>query len=137
MAGSSKILLVEDNPEIIEMYSRVLREHYDLRVASTVDDALAITPEFKPDLVFLDVMLPGGKSGLDALMLLRTKPQYGCTDVPLVMLTNLGLTEKLQKAWEEYADGYVIKAEIVPHELPELIESFLGKPADSSTSEAA
>jgi len=72
-------------------------------------------------------MLPGGKSGLDALMALRTNPVYGCTDTPIVMLTNLGLTEKLQKAWEEYADGYVIKAEIVPHQLPEIVESFAAK----------
>ena len=134
MAGSSKILLVEDNTDIIGLYSRVLKQSYELRVATTVDEALGIAPVFKPDLIFLDVMLPGGKSGLDALMLLRTKQEYGCTDVPMVMLTNLGLTEKLQKAWEEYADGYVVKAEIVPHELPILVNSFLGKDAGEDSS---
>lgn len=132
MAGLSKILLVEDNVDIVELYSRVLQQRYELCVVSTVDDALANAPVFKPDLIFLDVMLPGGKSGLDALLLLRTKPEYGCTEVPMVMLTNLGLTEKLQEAWQQYADGYVIKADIVPHQLPELVEEFLGKsPTDA------
>jgi CheY-like chemotaxis protein len=124
MAGLSKILLVEDNTEIIELYSRVLKQQYELAVAVTVDEALAKAIEFKPDFIFLDIMLPGGKTGLDALMTLRTNPEYGCTDVPIVMLTNLGLTEKTQNTWEEYADGYVVKAEIVPHQLPEIIEMF-------------
>lgn len=124
MAGLSKILLVEDNADIVELYSPVLQGKYELAIAATVDDALQKAKEFKPDFVFLDVMLPGGKTGLDALMALRTNPEYGCTDVPIVMLTNLGMTEKLQQAWEEYADGYVIKAEILPYQLLDIIQSF-------------
>ena len=127
MAGLSKILLVEDNVDIIELYAPVLKAHYELAVAATVDEALKTVPEFRPDFIFLDVMLPGGKSGLDALMTLRTNPAYGCTNVPIVMLTNLGLTDKLQRTWEEYADGYVIKAEILPHQLPDIIESFAAR----------
>jgi CheY-like chemotaxis protein len=125
MAGLSKILLVEDNADIVELYSRVLQQRYDLQTATTVDEALAKATAFQPDVILLDVMLPGGKSGLDALMLFRTNPSYNCTDVPIVMLTNLGLTGQLQQAWEEYADGYVIKAEILPTQLPQIVDSFL------------
>lgn len=127
MAGISKVLLVEDNADIVELYSPILKRRYEVAVVMTVDEALEKVKEFKPDFVFLDVMLPGGKSGLDALMALRTKPEYGCTDIPIVMLTNLGLTEKLQQAWEEYADGYVIKAEILPHQLLDIITTFANK----------
>lgn len=137
MAGLSKILLIEDNTDIVDLYRRVLVPKYEVLITATVDQALAQVTEFKPDLVFLDVMLPGGKSGLDALMLLRTNPKYGCVNTPIVMLTNLGLTEKLQKAWEEYADGYVIKAEIVPHQLPEIVESFAAKRDERSQSHEA
>lgn len=125
MAGSSKILLVEDNADIIQLYARVLEQRYELQTATTVDEALAKVTTYRPDVILLDVMLPGGKSGLDALMLLRTNPAYGCVDVPIVMMTNLGLTGQLQRAWEEYADGYVIKAEILPTQLPEIVDSFL------------
>jgi two-component system alkaline phosphatase synthesis response regulator PhoP len=125
MAGPQKILLVEDNPQIVDIYTSVLVKHgYLLSVATTVDEALVKAKEIQPDIIFLDVMLPGDKSGLDALMILRTKPEYGCMDKRIVILTNLGLTEKLQKIWEEYADGYVIKAEIVPNELIDVIQSF-------------
>lgn len=126
MAGSLKILLVEDNPQIVQLYSTVLSHHnYDFEVSMTVDDALEKAKSYEPDIIFLDIMLPGGKSGIDALMLLRTKPEYKCQNKKIVMLTNLGLTDKLEKAWEEYADGYVIKAEIVPHDLLEIIDSLL------------
>jgi CheY-like chemotaxis protein len=124
MAGLKKILLVEDNPQILQMYSAVLTKYgYELTTSSTVDDALAQVKTFQPDVVLLDIMLPGDRTGLDALIVLHTDPAYGCTNKPIIMLTNLGLTDKLQKICEEYADGYVVKAEIVPHELPGIIES--------------
>lgn len=125
MAGLPKILLVEDNPQILEIYTSVLTSHnYPLVTSSSVDDALAKAKEFIPDIIFLDIMLSGAKTGLDALMTLRKNKDYNCTDKIIVMLTNLGLTDKLEKAWQEYADGYVIKAEIVPHDLLEIINSF-------------
>lgn len=125
MAGLRKILLVEDNPQIVEIYTTVLKGgHYELETATTVDEALEIAKNWQPDLIFLDIMLPGGRSGLDALMLLRTDPRYKSTTKKIVMLTNLGLSDKMQKMWEEYADGYAIKAEISPHELVDIIKSF-------------
>jgi two-component system alkaline phosphatase synthesis response regulator PhoP len=125
MAGLQKILLVEDNPQIIEIYSTVLVKHgYTLTTAITVDEALQKAKDSDPDIIFLDVMLPGDRNGLDALKILRTDESYGCTKKRIVMLTNLGLTDKLQAIWEEYADGYVIKAEIVPSELIDIINSF-------------
>lgn len=125
MAGLPKILLVEDDPQILEIYTTVLtRQGYDLTTASTVADALTKAKDHRPDIIFLDIMLPGDKSGLDALMILRTDPTYNCTDKKIVMLTNLGLTDKIEKIWQEYADGYIVKAEIVPHELIDIINSF-------------
>jgi CheY-like chemotaxis protein len=69
-------------------------------------------------------MLPGGRTGLDALILLRSDPQYGATKTRIVLLTNLGQSSDIQKLWEEYADGYVVKAEIDPKELFDVIASF-------------
>ena len=125
MDGLQKIFLVEDNPQILEIYTSVLESKgYPLTIATTVDQALAKVKAADPDIIFLDIMLPGGKSGLDALKILRTDPAYGCTTKRIVLLTNLGLTDELQKTWEDYADGYIIKAEIVPHDLFEIIDSF-------------
>ncbi len=125
MAGLPKILIVEDNIEILELYLLTLKGNgYEVKSASNVDDALSIAKSFHPDIIFLDIMLPGNKTGLDALMILRTDSSYGCTKKRIVMLTNLGMNDKIRNEWEEYADGYVIKAEIVPHDLIEIINSF-------------
>jgi CheY-like chemotaxis protein len=125
MDGLPKILLVEDNPQILEIYSTVLRaKKYPLQIASSVADAMQLAKDTEPDIIFLDIMLPGNKTGLDALMMLRTDAQYKCTDKRIVMLTNLGLSDDHRKSVEEYADGYVIKAEINPHDLYDIIDSF-------------
>jgi twitching motility two-component system response regulator PilH len=125
VAGLSKILLVEDTPQIADIYTQVLtRQGYKLKVAGNVDELLKIVPKYKPDLIFLDIMLPGGRTGLDALKILRNDPRYGAQKTRIVLLTNLGQNDEVQKLWEKYADGYVVKAEIDPHELNEIIESF-------------
>lgn len=125
MAGLQKILLVEDTLDIINIYSQVLKKQgYTLKVATTVDELLSVVAEFKPELIFLDIMLPGGRSGLDALKILRNDSKYGAQKTRIVLLTNLGQSDEIQALWEKYADGYVIKAEIDPHELSDIIKSF-------------
>jgi CheY-like chemotaxis protein len=51
--------LLPDNADIIELYSPVLKARYEVAVVTTVEEALEKVKEFKPDFVFLDVMLPG------------------------------------------------------------------------------
>ena len=125
MAGLPKILLVEDTLQIVDIYTQVLtRQGYPLKSVGSVDELLKVVAEYKPDLIFLDIMLPGGRTGLDALKILRNDSQYGAQKTKIVLLTNLGQNDEVQQAWEKYADGYVIKAEIDPHELTGIIQSF-------------
>lgn len=137
MAGLPKILLVEDTLEIADIYSQHLtRQGFTARIVRTVDELLDCVVDYAPDLIFLDIMLPGGKTGLDALKILRNDPQYHSLKTKIVLLTNLGESEEIKKLWEQYADGYVIKAEIDPHELTDIIESlgFEVPPEDTETS---
>jgi CheY-like chemotaxis protein len=125
VAGLPKILLVEDTLQIADIYTQVLTKRgLPLKLVDNVDKLLEIVPRYKPDLIFLDIMLPGDRTGLDALQILRNDPQYGATKTRIVLLTNLGQNDEVRKLWEKYADGYVIKAEIEPHELFDIIESF-------------
>ncbi|MBA2279482.1 response regulator [Candidatus Saccharibacteria bacterium] len=125
MAGLPKILLVEDTVQIADIYMQVLTNGgFTVKLVNNVDELLKIVPEYNPDIIFLDIMLPGGKTGLDALKILRNDPQYGAANTRIVLVTNLGQNDETQKLWEKYADGYVIKAEIDPHELFDIIESF-------------
>lgn len=125
MDGLPKILLVEDTVEIADIYLQILsNQGFPVKLVKSVDELLDLVVEYKPDIIFLDIMLPGGRTGLDALKILRNDPKYGAQKTRIVLLTNLGESDEIRKLWEQYADGYVIKAEIDPHELIDIIKSL-------------
>lgn len=132
MAGLQKILLVEDNTQLRDMYDLILRDHgYQLAVASDGEEALQKATEFSPDLVFLDIMIPK-LNGLEVLRRLRHDTAYNSTRSKIVLLTNLSSESGVSQGWENDADGYVVKAEIVPTDLFEIIKSLEGEPTNNA-----
>jgi two-component system alkaline phosphatase synthesis response regulator PhoP len=124
LAGLRKILLVEDNLELRNLYEIFLKQHgFDVAIASDGDEGLEKAKEYKPDLIFLDVMMPK-KNGFEVLKILRHDPSYGCTKTKIVILTNLGDSSKVSPDVRADMDGYVIKAEIELRSLLEIIKSF-------------
>lgn len=124
MAGLRKILLVEDNLELRNLYEIFLKQHgFDVAIASDGDEGLVKAKEYKPDLIFLDVMMPK-KNGFEVLKLLRHDPAYGNTKTKIIILTNLGDSSKVSPEVRADMDGYVIKAEIELRSLLEIIKSF-------------
>lgn len=124
MAGLRKILLVEDNLELRNLYEIFLKQHgFDVAIASDGDEGLVKAKEYKPDLIFLDVMMPK-KNGFEVLKILRHDPEYGCTKTKIIILTNLGDSSKVSPDVRADMDGYVIKAEIELKSLLEIIKSF-------------
>lgn len=124
MAGLQKILLVEDNLELRNLYEIFLKQHgYDVATAADGDQGLEAAKQYKPDLIFLDVMMPK-KNGFEVLKILRHDPSYGCTKTKIVILTNLGDSGKVSADVRRDMDGYVIKAEIELGSLLEIIKSF-------------
>jgi DNA-binding response OmpR family regulator len=119
------------------MYELILRDKgYDLATVADGEEALKVATTFQPDLVFLDIMIPR-RNGLDVLKLLRHDAQYNCTHAKIVLLTNLSSESSVSEGWEEDADGYVVKAEIVPTDLFEIIKSLEGEPEDKEDKPAA
>ncbi len=124
MAGLRKILLVEDNLELRNLYEIFLKQHgFEVASASDGDEGLQKAKDYKPDLIFLDVMMPK-KNGFEVLKILRHDPEYGCTKTKIVILTNLGDSSKVSPDVRADMDGYVIKAEIELKSLLEIIKSF-------------
>ena len=82
----NRILLVEDDPDIQTVTSLALGTFggFDVRICASAQEAVAAAPEFRPDLILLDVMMPG-MDGVDALKALRRQPTVA--DVPVVFLT--------------------------------------------------
>lgn len=124
MAGLRKILLVEDNVELRNLYQLFLEEHgFKIKTAVDGEDGLRAAKEFKPDLIFLDVMMPK-MDGFQALKILRHNEEYGCTKTKIVLLTNLGDASKVSPSVRKDMDGYVVKAEIELTDLLDIITSL-------------
>ena len=124
MAGLRKILIVEDDPMIRDMYRIALvGKQYTVDIAGDADEAYQKVNTFLPDVIFLDIMLPG-VSGLEILRELRTNPTYQCENVKIVMLTNLAQNSVSDSAIANGADGFVIKADILPKDLPAIVTSL-------------
>src|SRR5512139_37204 len=99
-----RVLIVDDDTALAEMLGIVLRnEGYEPVLCSDGDRALSVFREHKPDLVLLDLMLPG-TDGIDVCRQIR-----GESGVPIVMLTAKGDTIDVVVGLESGADDYVVK----------------------------
>ena len=124
MAGLHKILFVEDNAELCDMYKNFLTfKSYEVTTAADGEEGLIVAKGFKPDLIFLDIMMPK-KDGFEVLKILRHDPSYECTRTKIVLLTNLGDTTRITPETHRDMDGYVIKAEIILDDLVDGIKSL-------------
>lgn len=93
---SKSVLLIEDEPNIIEAISFLLeRDGWTVRIHSQGTDAVEAVARVSPDVVILDVMLPG-RSGFDILRDLRNED--ATRDLPILMLTARGQTKDRELA---------------------------------------
>jgi len=121
-----KVLVVDDDASLSEMLTIVLRqEGFEPRVVSSGDRALAATREFKPDVVLLDLMLPG-KDGVDVCREIRAE-----SGIPIIMLTAKSDTVDVVVGLESGADDYVVKP-FKPKELVARIRARLRKFEDDA-----
>src|SRR5262245_29339233 len=100
----ARVLVVDDDPALAEMLTIVLRgEGFDTAVVADGPRALPALRELKPDLVLLDLMLPG-MNGIDVCKAIRSE-----SGVPIVMLTAKSDTVDIVLGLESGADDYVVK----------------------------
>ncbi len=99
-----RILVVDDEDIILEMVAIALTDRgFEPIVCNTGEDALALFRETKPDLVLLDIQLPG-KDGIEVCREIRSE-----SGTPIIMLTANGETDSLVLALEAGADDYIVK----------------------------
>ena len=123
MAGSKTILFVEDDHPISTMYARLLEKAgYQVDFAYDGAEGLRKATAKPYDLVLLDIMMPE-KTGIDVLHELRADPAQSRTKI--LILTNLAQNKASQEALKAQADGYIVKADIVPSELVEVVHKLL------------
>lgn len=102
-----KILFIEDDTEMQKIYKEAFAtEEFETIPAYTADTGLDLARTQKPNLIILDIMLPGGKNGFDVLEALKKDEEL--KKIPVLVLTNLD-SEK-QVALKIGAHEYLVKA---------------------------
>jgi len=102
---AARILIVEDEPKILHLVREVLAASgFEVCTACNGENALEQAALEQPDLVILDILLPGGLNGYDVAKRLRE-----FSDVPIVMLTGKVRESDLLRGFEVGADDYVTK----------------------------
>jgi len=120
-----KILIIEDDPFLSEMYAAKFIEHdFEVEVSSDGKSGLVKIEEFRPDLVLLDIVLPK-MDGFE--MLKKVKEKEELKEIPIVLLTNLGQKNEVEKGIALGAKEYIIKAHFTPTAVVTRVNEILSK----------
>jgi DNA-binding response OmpR family regulator len=123
MAAIKTILCIEDDVFIGDMYSRSLRKAgYQVDLISNGTEGLQAALTQKYDLILLDILLPE-THGTEILQALRGNGDK-VPNSRILVLTNFSQDEESRLAMQNKADGYLIKADITPRKLIEIIQSL-------------
>jgi two-component system phosphate regulon response regulator PhoB len=119
-----KILIVDDQPSVRELVSVTLEiGPYEIITAENGDEAYALAKQELPDLILLDVQMPGGKlDGLEVCRLLKS--DNATRHIHIIMLTAKGQNWDKQAGYEVGANDYFVKP-FSPLELMNKVESIL------------
>ncbi|MCA9364838.1 MAG: response regulator [Candidatus Moranbacteria bacterium] len=123
MAENAKILLVEDDNFIVDIYQKKLGEvGYQVTVANNGQEAIDALKKEKPDVMLLDLVMPY----MDGFEVLEAMKKEGMTDeISVILLTNLSQKEDVEKGMESGAKDYLIKSHFTPSEVVEKIKKWV------------
>ena len=108
----ARLLLVDDDDALAEMYAlQLTASGFHVTTARSGAEALDLVVRAVPDLIYLDLGLPG-MTGLEVLERLRTAPSTA--EVPVVILTNFSEPEMIQRGRELGAQDYLVKVDTSP-----------------------
>lgn len=126
-----KILLVDDEQSIIDIFSQVLQKgNYTVVTAMNGKDALAKVQTEKPDVVLLDQILPD-MNGNEILKTL--KAQETTKNIPIALLSNYSDDKMMQDAISAGASDYILKYQIEPTDLIQKLAQILSEQKTAQT----
>jgi CheY-like chemotaxis protein len=124
-----RILIVDDNPTNLKLAADVLEfEGYEVLRASGAEEAEQVTKRGAPDLILMDIQMPG----MDGLTLTRKlKADETTREIPIIAMTSFAMKGDDQKARDAGCDGYITKP-IDTRRFPSQVAAFLKRAASES-----
>jgi DNA-binding response OmpR family regulator len=120
----TKIAIIEDDAVINQMYRMKFEaDGFDVQVADNGKTGIALVETFLPDIILLDLQMPE-MGGEEALKHIRSK-QWG-VNIPVIILTNLGIEESPKGLRELSFIDYIVKAESTPSQVVAKVKKALG-----------
>ncbi|HXI38846.1 MAG TPA: response regulator [Bryobacteraceae bacterium] len=119
---TESVLIVEDTPINLKVVQCVMqRAGFDVRTATSAEEALEVLKQFRPSLVLTDIQLPG-MNGVELIKRLKADP--GTRDTIVLALTAFAMKSDEQKAFDAGCDGYITKP-IDTRTFPNLIRQYI------------
>ena len=123
---TSRVLVVDDSKFMRMLLGDLLtRSGFEVLEAESGEEAIRICREQRPDLVTLDILMPG-RDGIETLQDLREQDPT----VRVVMVTALGMEDYIQRALEAGADGFILKP-FSPEKVLETLQAVLDRPSSA------
>ncbi len=120
-----KVLIVEDDQFLRDLaVQKLKKEHLNILVAKDGEEGVALAASEHPDVVLLDILLPG-IDGFEVLRRLRALPDLASTAI--IMLSNFGQREDMEKATALGANGFLVKANFTLDEVVDEVKKVLSK----------
>ena len=124
MAEKKSILTIDDDPMVLTALTAMLIPAYNLRIAKSAADAMALMEQQTPDLILLDIEMPD-ISGFEFLHTIKKNPKY--MNVPVVIVSGHRESKVVEHAVQSGASGMVAKP-IVQQELCDKIDEAFNNP---------
>jgi len=118
----ARILLVEDDPAIAQMYALRLQQDWEILVAGDGATAIDTALSAVPDLIVLDIQLPI-KNGIEVLRELRAQPSTNA--IPVVVLSNTPGAMSMDVAHQLGISAWAVKSVTSPNQLAGLVAAYL------------
>ena len=124
-----KVLIIEDDKFLRELINRKLQsKNFETVLAIDGETGLDLITKETPDIVLLDLILPG-INGFEVLT--KVKENEKIKDIPVIILSNLGQKDDIEKGMGIGAADYLVKAHFTPSEIIEKINQILAKTSGS------
>lgn len=121
-----KIMIVEDDPMLVEIYEKKLKDSgFEVKVVTTGTAAKDEIIAYQPELILLDIVLPD-MDGFEILEAVKKEPEI--KNIPIYIFSNLSAKEDIERAISLGAAGFLTKSSFTPSQLVEEVKKILNHP---------